>query len=330
MHGCPEESDLMYHLYSGPQRPLPPPSYPPTLLENLTPITPLSWKVDIDVARIDGIVSYNSFSPNCVKKVTTETHMPTNQSPEMETPSAIYTLPSLFNHSCHPNAVWRCFGDVMVIRARERIPRGTEITLSYASDITYIERGEKLKSLLLGPCDCALCVSDRADGDDACRRRKKLAEERQAAKLDTIRRMGKSIADSMAAQAHVQSMASTYRSNYGLPRPPLFHAYFDAMQASGFEANRNVRFDLMKQSIKQGVRALEAAGFTEIDATLAGGKLSRRTLPLSKEYLATSSVDIDVCILIMAHVSASFTSLSQSIRAERWLRAAWWGEKLPC
>jgi hypothetical protein len=156
-----------------------------------------------------------------------------------------------------------------------------------------------------------------------------LTEERLPAKLDTIRRMGKSIADYVAAQAHVQSLELTYRSNHGLPRPPLFRAYFDAMQALEFEANRKVRLDLMKESIQQGFKALEAAGFTEIDATLAGGKLSRRTLPLSKDHLATSSVDIDVCALLMAHLSASFFSLSQLIRAERWLRAAWWGEKLP-
>ena len=27
------------------------------------PITPLAWKVDIDVARINGAISYNSFCP---------------------------------------------------------------------------------------------------------------------------------------------------------------------------------------------------------------------------------------------------------------------------
>jgi hypothetical protein len=131
-------------------------------------VTPLSWKLDIDVARIDGVVTYNSFSPNCVKKSTPETLASATQRSEDKNPSALYAYPSLFNHSCHPSAVWNCFGDIMVIRARETITQGTEITLAYAVGTTHITRGEKLASLLQGPCDCVLCISDRAVGDHAC------------------------------------------------------------------------------------------------------------------------------------------------------------------
>jgi hypothetical protein len=106
------------------------------------------------------------------------------------------------------------------------------------------------------------------------------------------------------------------------------------MQSLEFEANRREQLDIMKQAIQHGFKALEIAGFTGVDATLAGRKVSRRTLPLSKECLATCSVNIDTCALIMAHISASFVTLSQTVRAERWLRAAWWGEQihvtLPC
>lgn len=327
MHGRPEESDMIYHLYCGPTFPPPPPSYPPEISENAVPITPLSWKSDLDVARIDGVVSYNSFSPNCVKIVTPDTLKSAAQRPEMETPSAIYGLPSLFNHSCHPNAVWRCFGDVMVIRARETITRGSEITLAYTSGDTYVAREKNLESILQAKCDCALCSSDRADGEEACRRREELVEELLAIKQESIERKGTAMVDRTVIEAHVQSLASTYRSNCNLPRPTLYRALADAMQSLEMEANRKNRLDLLRLSVQQGFKALKAAGFTGIDTTLAGGKSSSHTLPLSKERLATCLVDIDTCALLMAHLSASFDALSQVIRAERWLRAAWWGEK---
>ncbi|KIM83617.1 hypothetical protein PILCRDRAFT_431027 [Piloderma croceum F 1598] len=324
MHGCPEESDMIYHLYCGSTFPPPPPSYPPQISENAVPITPLSWKGDLDVAMIDGVVSYNAFSPNCVKTVSPDTLKSGDQSPEMETPSAIYGLPSLFNHSCHPNAVWRCFGDVMVIRARETIPRGSKITLAYTLGDTYVARDEKLKSILQAKCDCALCSSDRADGEEACRRREQLVEELLAVKRESNERKGTVMVEHTVIEAHVQSLASTYRSNCKLPRPALYRAHSDAMQSLELEASRKNRLDLLRLSIQQGFKALEAAGFIGIDSTLVGGKASRHALPLSKERLATCSVDIDTCALLMAHLSTSFVGLSQVIRAERWLRAAWW------
>jgi hypothetical protein len=320
----------MYHLYSGPTFPLPPPSYPPTISEDVAQITPLSWKVDVDVGKIDGVISYNAFSPNSVKEVTPEMLAHAPQESEKETPSAMYTLPSLFNHSCHPNALWCCFGDVMVIRAREKIPQGIEITLPYVSGSTYTKRKQNLATFLQGACDCPLCVSERADGDEACRRRDQLIEERAAIKRDNIQHRGTSLNDPKAAETHAQILASTYRANHNLPRQPLFMAYFDAMQSLEREANRRERLDLMKRSVQYGFKALEVAGFTGIDTTLGGGKPSHRALPLSKERLATCSVQIDTCALLMAHLSASFVCLSQIPRAERWLRAAWWGEQIAC
>jgi hypothetical protein len=102
------------------------------------------------------------------------------------------------------------------------------------------------------------------------------------------------------------------------------------MNSFKLESNRQNRLDLMKKSVQQGFKALEAAGFVGVDTTLAGGKLSRRALPLSKESLPTALVNIDVCIFIMAYLSDAFVALSQMIRAERWLRAAWWGEPNWC
>jgi hypothetical protein len=53
----------------------------------------LSYLLDIDVARIEGICSTNNFTIE-------EEASPTTPSSELTRPSALYLLPSLFNHSC--------------------------------------------------------------------------------------------------------------------------------------------------------------------------------------------------------------------------------------
>jgi len=98
------------------------------------------------------------------------------------------------------------------------------------------------------------------------------------------------------------------------------------MQSIVWEANRRGHLDLLIISIQYGFKALTAAGFTGTDTALSGGKGSPRTLPLSKKCLATCLVDIDRCALLMVHISASFVERSELLLAERWFRAAWWGE----
>jgi hypothetical protein len=102
----------MYHLYSG-SKFLPPPNvYPPSIQDRHSPVEPLQWENDVDITRIDGLVTHNTFSPNNVSEVL----LTFNTREEYDKWSAIYTLPSMFSHSCHSNAMWNCFSDVMVIR----------------------------------------------------------------------------------------------------------------------------------------------------------------------------------------------------------------------
>jgi hypothetical protein len=165
-----------------------------------------------------------------------------------------------------------------------------------------------------------MCVSDRNDG-------KALCEERQTLIKGTRAHMQQSaFPDRKVAEAQAERLALTYHSPYHLPRPPLFYTCFVAMQAIERDANRSHRPDLVKGSIQQGFEALDAAGFTGIDTSLTGGKKHRRrVLPFSKDSLAHCAVDINACILLMTRLSASFTTLSETICAERWFRGAWWG-----
>jgi hypothetical protein len=109
-----------------------------------------------------------------------------------------------------------------------------------------------------------------------------------------------------------------------LPFPP----YFYAMQSMDRGAKNHP--DLLKSSIRMGFEALKAAGFTGIDTKLTGTTRSRRALPISKECLATCLLDINICIILMACLSASFLALSEIGRAESWFRAAWWGKYNLC
>lgn len=212
----------------------------------------------------------------------------------------------------------------MVIRARETILPGTEITLSYSSEMTWILREKPLVSIIGGPCDCVMCVSERADGEDAYRLRQKLIEDMRIARSDNKRRAGSTIFDFKLEQAHTKRLVSTYRSDQGLPRVPVFAAYFHTMQSMDLNTKERNGPDFLKSSIRMGFKALTAAGFTGIDTKLTGTMLSSRVLPVSKECLATCLAVIDICAVLMAWMSASFLALSEVDRAERWFRAAWW------
>lgn len=313
--GCPIEKDLVYSLYAGP-RFSPPPTYPPALKEDPLMVDPLHWATDLDMMKIDGIVSHNSFSPQPIKEGRLKY---LKDDDKMDTPSALYTLPSLFNHSCHPNAVWHCYGDVMVIRARQDIACDNEITLTYASGDTYTERQRQLKSFLEeSSCDCEMCNADRADGEKRCRRRIELREEINAKQMGNLGHSNPSV---QFAEGHLRKVLSTYPVKRNLPRPLVFNAYFVAMQSLEREANT-------QKAIQYGWKALEEAGFAELDTRLtARGRIpSRRSLPLSKRSLATSLVETDICILIMTHISGLFLLLSEVVCSERWFRAAWWGK----
>jgi hypothetical protein len=145
MHGCPDERNLVYHLYSGSKFPPPGQAYPPSLQRQPIPMEPLQWTHDIDIAKVDGLVTHNSFSPISIREATSRNSSNADEGLGLDSPSAIYTLPSIFNHSCISSAVWHCFGDVIVIRARQTICKDEEVTISYTTaHDTYIARNKRL------------------------------------------------------------------------------------------------------------------------------------------------------------------------------------------
>jgi hypothetical protein len=128
-------------------------------------------------------------------------------------------------------------------------------------------------------------VSERADGENAYGLRQKLMEDTRTARLNNGQSAGSAIFDTKLEQAHTEGLVSTYRSDQGLPRAPLFAAYMYTMQSMDRDAKELNRPDLLRSSIHMGFKAFKAAGFTSIDTKLTGTTLSSRVLPVSKECI---------------------------------------------
>jgi hypothetical protein len=79
--------------------------------------------------------------------------------------TAVFYVPSFFNHSCMPNTFYYTFCDMMFIRSSVQIKAGAEIFSSY-TDMTHgetvDERNTKLGNRLGGfTCQCGLCKFER-------------------------------------------------------------------------------------------------------------------------------------------------------------------------
>ena len=142
---------------------------------------------------------------------------------------------------------------------------GTEITIPYEYTTTWISREKVLTLIIGGPCDCVMCISERADGEDSYGLWQMLIEDMEIARL--------------AEQVHIKRLVSTYRSDQSLPQAPLFAPYFYAMQSMDRGAKNHP--DLLKSSIRMGFEALKAAGFTGIDTKLTGTMVQFTYVPLT-------------------------------------------------
>eukprot|EP00933_Yihiella_yeosuensis_P038111 TRINITY_DN32071_c0_g2_i1.p1 TRINITY_DN32071_c0_g2~~TRINITY_DN32071_c0_g2_i1.p1 ORF type:complete len:529 (-),score=94.23 TRINITY_DN32071_c0_g2_i1:22-1608(-) len=83
---------------------------------------------------------------------------------------AIYFLPSFMSHSCHPTAVWVLSGpedDQFVLRARQQIHVGDEITISYLSEDSLLLDARDRRLHLLSSkkflCNCVRCIPQSPD-----------------------------------------------------------------------------------------------------------------------------------------------------------------------
>ena len=313
----------VYGLYSGPDFPNPSVNFPPVDLSPRTLSEPLRHEVDIDTERVDGIVAFNVFTPNRVMPMHQDTS--TTHTNDLSGSCALYILPSLFNHSCDPNATWFCFGDVMVIRSTQDISKGVEITLAYTAGPTHVSRNRTLASFFLKSCDCTLCDEERADGDAACGKREELlkwyAHVEREATFHTL--------SETTIESQLRKFTATFApSLHSRIRPALYGAHLQAVWFFLSEGTRTSQPKFWRRSLEHAFMALEVTGFKDLDKTLSGGVPSGRSIPFSAQRCGTCMVRPDAYVFITLHVSRCFLLLKESTRAERWYRAAWWSKQI--
>ncbi|KAF8308418.1 hypothetical protein DL93DRAFT_2063996 [Clavulina sp. PMI_390] len=331
LYGCPERVNQLYDLYGGKEYRHSSGAYSPLLRSDLELTTPFATPVDINSTRISGIVSFNVFCPHGLGPA----RLPGSPSkPEDDlghrSAAALYTLPSLFNHACNPNAHWTTFGDVLVIRALNDITKGMEITVPYVTAISVTQRTKFLLALLEGrPCDCSLCVADRADNVRAPGKRdalySDLVQNSNFGSIDAGR------AEKMIDQ-HIKEIASTYSADRTLRfEQSMLHiaAYQNLQRLSSSPAIGTNADSAITRAIKHGFEALSTAGFCDVDTGIGNGlNETRKKLPLSQTAVCPKTVEPEVHIGAMLYLSHMFIKLGNIVRAERWLRAAWWGKCL--
>lgn len=316
--GNPELYELVTALYAGPSFSAPSPDFPPVLSSPFAKLSnPLQVEVDIDTLLIEHICTYNAFY---LKDATRLDGYSTDKE-RFDAPSALYLLPSLFNHACSANTIWYNFGDVMVVRAAKDLAEGEELTLSYLADSKHVPYATRKTELAkhMSQCDCEECEADRNDGEEFCRRR--------AFYLARLRSMAEISLD--ATRTLVRNMEENYAPSRGPIRPESSQARSNLVEILA-DAARELP-SLGPEVIAEGIKALEAAGIVVLDRTVSV-EVSEVELAKSEDEvglpIGTSSAptyDVGMCVWVMLRMAGVFHMGRDMKMAKRWLDAARWG-----
>ncbi|CDO73769.1 hypothetical protein BN946_scf185015.g97 [Trametes cinnabarina] len=299
LYGNPDLHNEVFHLYAGPAYPRPPVTYPPAPSTTIA-VDPLNPRVDIDIARLEAICTYNNFCPFRLDGPRID---------KQAKPAGLYTFASMFNHACIANATWYCIGDLMVIRAAEPIPLGTEVTIPYCVEESYIDRQAILRKHMLDKCDCRLCEEDRRDGEARLRRRHELKS-----RLDADGVMSASLAEVRTLE---QDISATYVPTRGSLRPLsalALHVVAEKLRMSGGARH-------MRESIQYDTRALECYGF--VLARDAGRSPTGSKLPITNDRIPTATSFMEPAD-IMLRIACTYYMLREEANATNWLKAALW------
>lgn len=92
--------------------------------------------------------------------------------------SGLWTKASYINHSCAPNCTRAFIGDMMIIRAVNPIPKGTELTQQYMTpDASFTYRRELFPASWDFTCSCRLCDGEKASPNSMHIKRRDLANK---------------------------------------------------------------------------------------------------------------------------------------------------------
>lgn len=139
--------------------------------DSLNPLSTADGPV-VDTFQVHDIISRNAFG--AVVHYALPEGAATNPS------TGIWVRAAYINHSCLPNTEKESIGDLMIVRATQRIPAGAELFHSYDSSVDFAARQAKLKLTWGFECKCELCEAERADEPSVRERRMELAGEADA------------------------------------------------------------------------------------------------------------------------------------------------------
>ncbi|KAF8285315.1 hypothetical protein DL93DRAFT_2069446 [Clavulina sp. PMI_390] len=332
LHGCPERSSQVLDLYGGPDFSHSPDSYDPNLRIDVHLDTPLVHAYDLDLTRIGHIISLNAFGahdPQSSKRAAgNDLLLDELDVHARDQGSCLHTLPSLFNHACHSNAVWHSVGDVIVIRATSKISLGEEITISYINGSSEARRAKRLKKWLDGGCNCRLCIDDRSDELLARTRRDDIMEKWKDSGLHHFHSKSPDPEGDRIIEGVLEGLKPTYQADRVI-RVELSYIHMEAMKHYQKRWALADKYDerLVSKSIQHGFDALSCAGFIVVDTGLTQGTASTPTkLPISKDNLGCSRPKMDESINTMLYIARIFANWIKPLRAKRWFCAACWGE----
>ncbi|EIW61658.1 uncharacterized protein TRAVEDRAFT_115700 [Trametes versicolor FP-101664 SS1] len=291
IYGNPDLHDAVFDLHAGPNLEWTPPhTYPPPH-RPACEVDPFDPQVNINISRLEAICTYNVFCP---------VRLDNPREDERAKPAALYTLPSMFNHCCVANATWYCIGDLLIVRAAEPIPAGTEVTIPYCVEETYPDRRAILRKHMIKDCRCRLCLEDQRDGDARHQKQRKLKE-----KLDNA--VSISLAEMRTLE---EQIAATYGPGRSGLRPLSARALHVVAEKLRMSTNPH---DLV-EAIRLDMKALERYGFA-----LARGGL----LPIGTERIPTATSFLEP-IEVMLRIANTYVVLRDEANAASWLKAALW------
>ena len=152
--------------------------------------------------------------------------------------AALFLGGSLFNHSCTPNASWRTYGDVQVVRARAPVKAGDEVLIAYVpGEAPQKRRAGVLKAHFPDGCTCSYCVDERRDMPQQVARRGELASRCKAISQEAsveehiaparLKKLSRDI------KGVVEQLEGTYSRRRGSYRPGLVEAYHVSAHVTG-------------------------------------------------------------------------------------------------
>jgi hypothetical protein len=280
----------------------------------------MQFPFPIEVAKLYAIVTSNCYVnglPNLRASSTTNSD-PLTRPPD-QVSLALYVLPTYLNHSCVPNAMRDMLGDVITIRARQKIAKGEEITVSYIDRFQPYE----LRALLLKPwfdkCDCQACEWDhKTDPKMLVTRWHLWGLSFGSTSVQAIRDLAKQI-------------DGTYPKFHG----PFRHLSSDVytrlalalMSIAPHTFNPKVTYE---QAVKEAMTALNRQGIRITDqkttSTMPQRDSDRKTLPIAMDKTPHNLGGTMAVVFMIVEI---FVCLHIDWRAEKWMRAALWCEYLP-